>query len=145
MWIATSENVPSHVYVQRRLKSACASAQCDQSLRCPHEENCILGCLKCVNGHSDQNARTRSITKTRPLKYIEDLTTKNWKFSDKKFDIFHMSPQNIDGFSLEPPRQGGYNEYPQYMFLSRNKKNNVYPCKPQCYYIKVGFQGFKII
>ena len=24
------------------------------------------------------------------------------------------------------------------MFLSRNKKNNVYPCKPQFYYIKVG-------
>ena len=27
----------------------------------------------------------------------------------------------------------------------RNKKNNVYPCKPQFYYIKVGFQGVKII
>ena len=31
------------------------------------------------------------------------------------------------------------------MFLSRNKKNNVYPCKPQFYYIKVGFKGIKII
>ena len=30
------------------------------------------------------------------------------------------------------------------MFLSRNKKNNVYPCKPQFYYIKVGFKGLKI-
>ena len=27
------------------------------------------------------------------------------------------------------------------MFLSRNKKNNVYPCKPQFYYIKVGLKG----
>ena len=27
------------------------------------------------------------------------------------------------------------------MVLSRNKKNNVYPCKPQFYYIKVGFKG----
>ena len=27
------------------------------------------------------------------------------------------------------------------MFLSRNKKNNVYPCKPQFYYIKVEFKG----
>ena len=27
------------------------------------------------------------------------------------------------------------NEYPQSMFLSRNKKNNLYPCKPQFYYI----------
>ena len=31
------------------------------------------------------------------------------------------------------------------MFLSRNKKNNVYPCKPQFYYIKVGFKGIRII
>ena len=31
------------------------------------------------------------------------------------------------------------------MFLSRNKKNNVYPCKPQFYYIIVGFKEFRII
>ena len=76
------------------------------------------------------------------------------KFSDKKSDSFHISAQNIDcGYSLEPPRRGGSNEYPQYMFLSypqskfmsRNKKNNVYPCEPQFYYIKVGFKGVKII
>ena len=30
------------------------------------------------------------------------------------------------------------------MFLSKNKKNNVYPCKPQFYCIKVGFKGVKI-
>ena len=40
------------------------------------------------------------------------------------------------------PRRGGSNEYPQSMFLSRNNKtNNVYPRKPQFYYIKVGFKG----
>ena len=48
-------------------------------------------------------------------------------------------------YSLELPHRGSSNEYPQSMFLSRNKKNNVYPCKPQFYYIKVGFQGVKII
>ena len=37
-----------------------------------------------------------------------------------------------------------HDEYPQYMF-SNNKKNNVYRCKPQFYYIKVGFKGVKII
>ena len=31
------------------------------------------------------------------------------------------------------------------MFLNRNKKHNVYPCKPQFYYIKVGFKGVNII
>ena len=67
-------------------------------------------------------------------------------FQTKTLNIFHISAQNIDcGYSLEPPRRGGSNEYPQSMFLSRNKKNNVYPCKPQFYYIKVGFKGVKII
>ena len=32
--------------------------------------------------------------------------------------------QNIDcRYSLEPPRRGGSNEYPQSMFWSKNKKN----------------------
>ena len=35
--------------------------------------------------------------------------------------------------------QAGSNEYPQSMFLSRNKKTNIYSCKTQFYYIKVGF------
>ena len=70
----------------------------------------------------------------------------NKKKSDKNSDIFHISAQNIDcGYLLEPPRRGGSNEYPQSMYLSRNKKNTEYPCKPQFYYIKVGFQGIKII
>ena len=35
----------------------------------------------------------------------------------KNSDIFHISAQNIDwGYLLEPPRQGGSNEYPQSMF-----------------------------
>ena len=74
------------------------------------------------------------------------LPSKNENFQIKNSDIFHISAQNIDcGYSLEPPRRGGSNEYPQSMFLSRNKKNNVYPCKPQFYYIKVGFKVVKII
>ena len=71
---------------------------------------------------------------------------KSENFQIKKSDILHISAQNIDcGYSLEPPQRGGSNEYPQSMFLSRNKKNNVYPCKPQYYYIKVGFKGVKCI
>ena len=62
-------------------------------------------------------------SKTHLYKYIENFTTKNWKFSDKNSDIFHISAQNIDrGFSLEQARRGGSNEYRQSMFLSRNKK-----------------------
>ena len=77
---------------------------------------------------------------------LKVLPLKSGIFSDKNSDIFHVSVQNKDcGYSLEPPRRGGSYEYPQSMFLSRNKKNNVYPCKPQFYYIKVGFKGVKII
>ena len=96
---------------------------------------------------AEKTFSVRFITKTRLFKYIEHFTTKIGNFSDKKnSDIFHISAQNIDcGYSLEPPRRGGSNEYPQSMFLSKNKKNNVYPCKPQFYNIKVRFKGVKII
>ena len=54
---------------------------------------------------------------------ISTPKTENWKFSDKISDIFHTSAQNIDcGYWLEPPHRGGSNEYPQSIFLSRNKK-----------------------
>ena len=79
---------------------------------------------------------------TRLFKYIENFTINNWKFSDKNSDTFHISAQNIYcEYSLELPRRGGSNEYPRSQFLNRNKKNNVYPCKPQFYYTKVGFKG----
>ena len=42
-------------------------------------------------------------------------------FQIKILIFFHISAQNIDcGYSLEPPRQSGSNEYQQSMFLSRN-------------------------
>ena len=51
-------------------------------------------------------------------------------FRQKNLIFFHISAQNIDcGYSLEPP------------VLSRNKKNNVYPCKPQFFLYKSGVQG----
>ena len=78
------------------------------------------------------------------IKKISAPKTEN--FQIKISDIFHISAQKIDcGYSLEPPRWGCSNDYPQSMFLSRNKKNNVYPCKPQFHYIKVGFKGVNII
>ena len=44
-------------------------------------------------------------------------------FSDKISDIFHISAQNIDcGYSLEPPRRGGSNEYPQSLFWAEIRK-----------------------
>ena len=94
------------------------------------------------------------VRKTRLFKYIENFTSKNklfqMKISDifqlKYSDTFHVSTQNIDcGYSLELPRRGRSNKYPQSTFSGKNKKNNVYPCKPPFYYIKMGFKGVKII
>ena len=77
---------------------------------------------------------------------LKILPPKTECFQKKILILFHISFQNIDcGYSLEPPRRGGSNEYSQSMLLSRNKKNNLYPCKPQFYHIKVGLKGVKII
>ena len=77
------------------------------------------------------------ITKTRLFKYNENFTIKNENFQMKNSGSFHSSAQNIYcGYFLEPPTRGGSNEYSQSMFLNRNKKINVYPCKPQFYCIK---------
>ena len=73
------------------------------------------------------------LRKTCLFKYMENFTSKKLEiFQIKNSDSFHISAQNIDCvYSLEPPRRGGSNEYPQSMFYASNKKNNVYPCKPQ--------------
>ena len=77
---------------------------------------------------------------------LKVLQPKQENFQIKNSNIFHISAQNIDcGYSLEMPQWGSSDEYQQSMFMSRNKKNNVYPCKPQFYYIKVRFKGVKII
>ena len=52
-------------------------------------------------------------------------------FSRKRFEIFLIFDQNRDcGYTLEPPRRGGFNEYPKSMFWSKNKKNRYTPANP---------------
>ena len=62
-----------------------------------------------------------------------------WKFYNQKkeifqikiSDIFHIFSQNIDcGYSLEPPRWGGSNVYPQFMFFSKIIKRMYTPVNP---------------
>ena len=98
--------------------------------------------LSCTSKPSD-------ITKTCLFKYIENFTTKKWKKKNqiKMSNISSYFCSNIHcGNSSEPTRRGS-NEYmyQQSMFLSRNKKNNVYPCKPKFYYIEVVLKGVKMI
>ena len=51
-------------------------------------------------------------SKTRLFKYIENVTTKNWKFSDENSNIFHISATHKLWEYM----------YVQSMLLSRNKK-----------------------
>ena len=66
-----------------------------------------------------------------PIQTYRISTPKTQKFSDKNPDIFHISTQNIDcGYSLEPPRRGGSNEYPQSMLFSKIRKIMYTPVNP---------------
>ena len=60
---------------------------------------------------------------------------KNCKFLDKKCDIFLLFAQNIDRAYNEAVLMSIHNVSKQRL------ENNVYPCKPQFYYIKVGCKG----
>ena len=53
-----------------------------------------------------------------PIQIYRKLYNQKRKKNQIKIsDIFHISAQTIDcGYSLEPPRRGGSNEYPQSMF-----------------------------
>ena len=62
---------------------------------------------------------------------LKILQPKKENFRIKISDIFHIPALNINyGYSLEPPRRGGFNEYPQSMFLSRNKTIMYTPVNP---------------
>ena len=70
--------------------------------------------------------------------YSNFFRSKIDNFLRKIFDIFLIYAQNIDcGYTLEPPRRGGSNKYPQSMFWSKNKKNRYTPAYPSL----VGFKG----
>ena len=63
------------------------------------------------------------------------LPPKNENFQIKKFWYFHISAQNIDcGYSLEPPRRGGSNEYLQPMFWAEIRKIIYTPVTPVLLY-----------
>ena len=63
-------------------------------------------------------------------------------FSAEIFYIFLIFAQNIDcGYTLEPHRRGGSNEYPQSMFWSKIKKNRYTPAYPNFAFLKSGIHG----
>ena len=55
--------------------------------------------------------------------------------------MFLTFTQNIDGgYTLEPPRRGGSNKYPQSMFWSKNKKTIGIPLYSPVLLYKSGAQ-----
>ena len=63
--------------------------------------------------------------------YWKFYLQKTENFQIKISDICHISAQNIDcGYSLEPPRRGGSNEYPQSMFWAEIRKIMYTPVNP---------------
>ena len=90
-----------------------------------------------ASAHQRSTLKGKTLRKHAYSNILKFLPPKNEYFQMKNSYIFHISAQNIDCVYS--------NEYPQSMILSRDQKNNVYPCKPQFYYIKVGYKGVKII
>ena len=83
----------------------------------------------------------RSLRKLAHAIYTDFLALKIETFQLKILDIFLIFAQNIDcGYTLEPPRRGGSNEYPQSMFWIRLHTPVLLYITLTCY-IKVGFKG----
>ena len=64
----------------------------------------------------------------------------------KNSDIFHISAKKHKLWILvRTSSTRRFERVHTICVLSRNKKNNVYPCKPQFYFIKLGLKGVNII
>ena len=91
-----------------------------------------------------------------PMQYIENfLVAKIEIFIRNVLIFFLFLLQNIDcGYSLEPPRRGVLtsNRLAEAVLTSTHnlcfgakiRKISIYPCIPQFYYIKVGYEGVYI-
>ena len=77
------------------------------------------------------------------MQYTKNFfSSKIENFHQKNLDIFLIFAQNIDcGYTLEPPRRGGSNEYPQSMFWGKNKKKIGISLHTPVLLYKSGVQG----
>ena len=70
------------------------------------------------------------------------FSSKIENFQQENFDIFLIFAQNIDcEYTIEPPRRGSSSEYPQSMFMSKNKKNGYIPTYTSFTTCKWGISG----
>ena len=77
------------------------------------------------NAPSDYIALVSSLGKQAYSNILKILPPKTEKFQIKILVFFHISAENMDcGYSLEPPRRGGSNEYHNLCFRD---SSNEYP------------------
>ena len=87
----------------------------------------------------------KSLRKNAYSNILKILPPKKENFQIKTSDIFHIPTHNIDcGYSLELPRRGGSNEYPQSMFFSKIRKIMYTPVNPSFTIWKWGLRGSKL-
>ena len=97
---------------------ACNSVCCSSNVtyQVPNEQN--------PTSETDDKFSERCLSASKchyenmPMQYTENiLVVKNKIFTGKILIFFFIFAQNIDcGYTLEPPRQGNSNKYPQSMF-----------------------------
>ena len=107
--------------VQRKLRTACATAQSDQFLH---------GTLWVAK---NPKLFRQTVTSREPAysNILKILPPKNESCQIKNSNLFHISAQNIDCvYSLEPPRGDGSNEYPQSRFRAEIRKIMYTPVNP---------------
>ena len=80
----------------------------------------------------DVKKKNQTHYENTPMQYTDYfLVVKSENFHKTVFDIFLIFAQNIDcEYTLELPRQGSSNEYPQSIFWSKNKRNRYTPVNP---------------
>ena len=84
-----------------------------------------------ANSTDSDKTQGQALRKHAYSNTLKILPWKNENFQIKNSDIFQISAQNIDcGYSLEPPRRGGSNEYPQSMFWAEIRKIMHTPVNP---------------
>ena len=85
------------------------------------------------------------ITKTRLFKY-HLKKTENFQIKKKiRYFSYFCSKHRLWVLVRTAPREAVLTSIHNLCFWAEIKKNDVYPCKPQIYCIKVGFKGIKII
>ena len=100
----------------------------------------LTGLIHFLNGRCPWYTDVFVLRKHAYLNKLNISPPKTGSFQIKNLILLSYFYSNIEcGYSLEPPRQG------LIIFLSWNRKTNVYPCKPQFYNMKVGFKGVKIV